>query len=186
VLVRDAWDGSIQDIELEVTGLTLHQQQQQQQQGQQGGDFSESQERAAVASAVSLLASCGLAGWVVGRCGRCCCLLPPAAALVAAIIERTPPPSLLFCQVDRALNELSQAMCSSSAALQGSKQDPAAPEVLQADRLVAAAARKAVALHRALEASRAVKQLPASAAASAGGGSSGSGSGSPAPPSLCE
>lgn len=38
--------------------------------------------------------------------------------------------------------------------------DPAAPEVLQADRLVAAAARKAVAMHRALEASRTMQQLP--------------------------
>jgi hypothetical protein len=38
--------------------------------------------------------------------------------------------------------------------------DPTAPEVLQADRLVAAAARKAVAMHRALEASRTMQQLP--------------------------
>lgn len=41
--------------------------------------------------------------------------------------------------------------------------DPTAPEVLQADRLVAAAARKAVAMHRALEASRTMQQLPGGA-----------------------
>lgn len=41
--------------------------------------------------------------------------------------------------------------------------DPTAPEVLQADRLVAAAARKAVAMHRAVEASKALQALPAPA-----------------------
>jgi len=45
--------------------------------------------------------------------------------------------------------------------------DPTAPEVLQADRLVAAAARKAVAMHRALEASRTMQQLPGTAQAEA-------------------
>lgn len=39
--MRDAWDGSIQDIELEVTGFQRQQ-------------FTEEQERAAVESAVSL------------------------------------------------------------------------------------------------------------------------------------
>lgn len=106
VRVRDAWDGSIQDIELEVTGF--HRQQ-----------FTEEEERAAVESAV-----------------------------------------------DRALTELTQAM-SSSVSVQQSKQDPTAPEVLQADRLVAAAARKAVAMHRALEASRTMQQLPGTAQAEA-------------------
>jgi hypothetical protein len=43
VLVRDAWDGSIQDIELEVTGF-------------QRTEFTEDEERAAVQSAVSYLA----------------------------------------------------------------------------------------------------------------------------------
>lgn len=38
--------------------------------------------------------------------------------------------------------------------------DPTAPEVLQADRLVAAAARKAVAMHRAFEATKALQALP--------------------------
>lgn len=101
VMVRDAWDGSLQDIELEVTGLEFTRQ-----------EFTEEQERAAVESAV-----------------------------------------------DRALTELTQAM-SSSTNMQQHKQDPTAPEVLQADRLVAAAARKAVAMHRALEASRTMQQLP--------------------------
>lgn len=41
VLVRDAWDGSIQDIELEVTGF-------------QRQEFTEAEERAAVQSAVSI------------------------------------------------------------------------------------------------------------------------------------
>jgi hypothetical protein len=40
VMIRDAWDGSIQDIELEVTGFQRQQ-------------FTEEQERAAVESAVS-------------------------------------------------------------------------------------------------------------------------------------
>lgn len=39
-MIRDAWDGSIQDIELEVTGFQRQQ-------------FTEEQERAAVESAVS-------------------------------------------------------------------------------------------------------------------------------------
>ncbi|KAF8058890.1 zinc finger CCCH domain-containing protein 56 [Scenedesmus sp. PABB004] len=99
VLVRDAWDGSLQDIELEVTGFTR-------------AEFTEEEERAAVQSAV-----------------------------------------------DRALHELSHAM-TSSASVQTKKQDPTAPEVLQADRLVAAAARKAVAMHRAFEASKALQALP--------------------------
>ncbi|WIA39587.1 hypothetical protein OEZ86_005671 [Tetradesmus obliquus] len=99
VQVRDAWDGSIQDIELEVTGF-------------QRTEFTEDEERAAVQSAV-----------------------------------------------DRALNELQQAM-SSSISVQSKKQDPTAPEVLQADRLVAAAARKAVAMHRAFEATKALQALP--------------------------
>lgn len=38
--------------------------------------------------------------------------------------------------------------------------DPTAPEVLQADRLVAAAARKAVAMHRAFEATKQLQALP--------------------------
>jgi hypothetical protein len=46
--------------------------------------------------------------------------------------------------------------------------DPTAPEVLQADRLVAAAARKAVAMHRALEASRTLQQLPSSVSTTPG------------------
>lgn len=99
VLVRDAWDGSIQDIELEVTGF-------------QRQDFTEEEERAAVESAV-----------------------------------------------DRALQELSQAM-STSLSVQNRRQDPTAPEVLQADRLVAAAARKAVAMHRAFEATKQLQALP--------------------------
>jgi hypothetical protein len=40
--------------------------------------------------------------------------------------------------------------------------DPTAPEVLRADRLVAAAARKAVAMHRAFEATKALQALPQS------------------------
>lgn len=40
--------------------------------------------------------------------------------------------------------------------------DPTAPEVLQADRLVAAAARKAVAMHRAFEATKQLQALPVS------------------------
>lgn len=99
VLVRDAWDGSIQDIELEVTGF-------------QRQEFTEEEERAAVQSAV-----------------------------------------------DRALHELTQAM-STSLSVQDRRQDPTAPEVLQADRLVAAAARKAVAMHRAFEATKQLQALP--------------------------
>lgn len=54
VLVRDVWDGSIQDIELEVVGGSAH--------GAAGLQeaFTEEQERAAVQSAVS---SCSLAVW---------------------------------------------------------------------------------------------------------------------------
>jgi hypothetical protein len=44
VRVRDAWDGSIQDIELEVSGLMAH-------------NFTEEEELAAVQSAVSVV--CG-------------------------------------------------------------------------------------------------------------------------------
>lgn len=44
VLVRDAWDGSIQDIELEVTGF-------------QRQEFTEEEERAAVQSAVGGIGS---------------------------------------------------------------------------------------------------------------------------------
>lgn len=106
VQVRDAWDGSIQDIELEVTGFSRQ-------------EFTEEEERAAVQSAV-----------------------------------------------DRALHELTQAM-STSATVQDRKQDPTAPEVLQADRLVAAAARKAVAMHRAFEASRSLQSLPGAVDAAA-------------------
>lgn len=71
VMVRDAWDGSIQDIELEVTGLQRQQ-------------FTEEQERAAVESAVSACARVG-GGAVLGVVGEAplgcpapgaaCCLL---------------------------------------------------------------------------------------------------------------
>lgn len=76
VMVRDAWDGSIQDIELEVTGF-------------QRQEFTEEQERAAVESAVSACArrrggegeGWGLCwGWLgkhnwAARCTRRCMLL---------------------------------------------------------------------------------------------------------------
>jgi hypothetical protein len=57
VLVRDAWDGSIQDIELEVTGF-------------QRTEFTEDEERAAVQSAVSHLAltACGMKQMVLSIC----------------------------------------------------------------------------------------------------------------------
>lgn len=64
VQVRDAWDGSIQDIELEVTGF-------------QRTEFTEDEERAAVQSAVSPASSkAGMhssrVAWLLrADCGRC-------------------------------------------------------------------------------------------------------------------
>lgn len=105
VLVKDAWDGSIQDVKLETTGCLSH-------------HFTEEEEMAAVQSAM-----------------------------------------------DRALEGLSQAM-STSTDMQDKLKDPTAPEVLQADRLVAAAARKAIAMHRALNASQVYSSLPVPALSS--------------------
>lgn len=105
VRVRDAWDGSIQDIELEVSDIEL-----------MAHNFTEEEELAAVQSAM-----------------------------------------------DRALEGLAAAMMQSRN-LQDVYNDPTAPEVLQADRLVAAATRKAVAMHRALQASHLYGALPTIAA----------------------
>jgi hypothetical protein len=60
VMVRDAWDGSLQDIELEVTGLEFTRQ-----------EFTEEQERAAVESAVSSRARGGEEGAGSGAMQLC-------------------------------------------------------------------------------------------------------------------
>jgi hypothetical protein len=54
-MIRDAWDGSIQDIELEVTGFQRQQ-------------FTEEQERAAVESAVSGRRSVSMRYWAAVAC----------------------------------------------------------------------------------------------------------------------
>lgn len=69
VLVRDAWDGSIQDIELEVTGF-------------QRQEFTEEEERAAVQSAVSSSSALWLAGAML-HCALRCQVLGLACLCVA-------------------------------------------------------------------------------------------------------
>ena len=60
---------------------------------------------------------------------------------------------------DKAMQQLDEAV-SRSLDLLGTGNDPAAPELLAADRLLAAAAKRATTMHKALEAAREVKVLP--------------------------
>lgn len=75
---------------------------------------------------------------------------------------------------DKAMHQLDAAV-SRSLDLLGATADPAAPELLAADRLVAAAAKRATTMNRALDAAREVKLLPGSNGRSGGGSRSGSG-----------
>lgn len=60
---------------------------------------------------------------------------------------------------DKAMQQLDSAV-TRSLDLLGATADPAAPELLAADRLVAAAAKRATTMNRALDAAREVKMLP--------------------------
>lgn len=60
---------------------------------------------------------------------------------------------------DKAMQQLDDAV-SRSLDLLGNSSDPAAPELLAADRLLAAAAKRATTMHKALEAAKEVKALP--------------------------
>lgn len=74
---------------------------------------------------------------------------------------------------DKAMQQLDAAV-GRSLDLLGATADPAAPELLAADRLVAAAAKRATTMNRALDAAREVKLLPSNGR-TGGGSRSGSG-----------
>ncbi|PRW59906.1 carbohydrate-binding module family 20 [Chlorella sorokiniana] len=94
---------------------------------------------------------------------------PPAAAEAAAPAARRGRPRKIDEQAqvvatiskaaDKAMQQLDDAV-SRSLDLLGTSNDPAAPELLAADRLLAAAAKRATTMHKALEAAKEVKALP--------------------------
>lgn len=72
--------------------------------------------------------------------------------------------------MDEALAELDAALRASARAQAGAGGDPASPAVLEADRAVAAATRRAIAMSRALESALAAGALPAATSAAGQGG----------------
>lgn len=97
-------------------------------------------------------------------------LQPPAPAADAAapaarrgrprkIDEQAQVVATISKAADKAMQQLDDAV-SRSLDLLGNSSDPAAPELLAADRLLAAAAKRATTMHKALEAAKEVKALP--------------------------
>lgn len=101
---------------------------------------------------------------------------PAAAAQSAPPVRRGRPRKVdeqaavlntMTKQADRAMQQLDKAV-GRSMDLLASSADPAAPELLAADRLLAAAAKRATTMHRALEAVKEAKILPDAGATSGG------------------